>query len=102
MPRPIKPISIFLRSTRGYLTFIIVAFTGTAKKNIFRKRYPARLFLVPFAFGFLCLTPDPSPAYFIRQTGGFLAGEGRLNREGAESPLSQLTPPLKHVKKRVI
>jgi hypothetical protein len=49
----------------------------------------------------LYLTPSPSPAYFVGQTRGFLAGEGRLIERGL-CPLSELTPPLKHVRKRAI
>jgi hypothetical protein len=32
------------------------------------------------------LTPDPSPAYFIGQTRGFLAGKGRLIERGLKAP----------------
>jgi hypothetical protein len=30
--------------------------------------------------------PYPSPAYFFGQTGGFLAGEGRLTERGLKAP----------------
>ena len=59
------------------------------------------------AIGFICiwlagayLTPDPSPAGNIgRKPQLLLAGEGCMPERG-RSPLSIITPPFKHTKKR--